>query len=471
MSKLNKKFTNNLKLPIFYLKDFNSIQNALDEIATAGGGELVIPQGKYKTGPLNLPSNLKLNLQAGCVLQFCDDFAIYPPVFTRWEGVNCYAFHPLIWADGQTNITICGEGIIDGKGQKWWQHFNQAAKNNQTDPVFSYELAIAKLNPGWQSQPSGGGRRETQFLRPPLIQFKNCQNISISGITLKNSPFWTLHILYSDKIIIQNIKVYNPADAITTDAVDIDSSTNTLIENCLFDVGDDAITLKSGSGWDGKKVGLPTENVIARNCKVLASHGGIAIGSETAGDIKNVLVENCQFDGTMRAIRLKSRRGRGGKISDIRLVNLKMNKNLCPIVLGMYFQPGANLQDPNNRWLFIEKPQIKNAMTPQITNITITNVEAKNCLSQAGYIVGLPESPIKNVVIKDFIYSLAKQEYLQPTVLTENDAEVYRLPDDEHLGRSYKKKLKDFGFKGDFNQLDNQFRGIKIINAEVFGLE
>ncbi|WP_050747421.1 glycoside hydrolase family 28 protein [Sodalis glossinidius] len=151
------------------------------------------------------------------------------------------------------------------------------------DPREPYELALAERNPDYLSRPGGRARPQTQFLRPPLLQFWKCSQIRLEDITLQNSPFWTCHTVYSRDITLKGIKIINPADAINTDAIDLDSSENILIEECLFDVGDDAVTLKSGSGADGLRINMPTRGVSVSQCKILASHGGIAIGSETAG--------------------------------------------------------------------------------------------------------------------------------------------------------------------------------------------
>jgi polygalacturonase len=254
----------------------------------------------------------------------------------------------------------------------------------------------------------------------------NCENIRIENVTVQNSPFWTLHILYSKNALIKNVKVFNPVDAITTDAIDIDSSENCLIEYCLFDVGDDAITLKSGSGEDGMRVNLPTKNVTAKNCTVLASHGGIALGSETAGSIYDVTIENCSFLGTTRAVRLKTRRGRGGTIKDINLKNLEMEKNLCPIVLGMYFQPGLDAEKDENKWFFLEAKQNIDNMTPIIQNITIENVNAKDCRGLKAYIVGLPESPIENLKITNFQATMIEENKMENEADVEVDSGVYK---------------------------------------------
>lgn len=389
------------------------IQTAIDRIEQAGSGELVIAAGKHITGPLNLASNLVITLQPGAVIQFKDDPNLYPPVWTRWEGIECYAMHPLLYADRKENIVIQGEGIIDGAGEQWWAKFREIESEDRILPKEKYELELAKLNPDYKERTGGGGRPSTQFLRPPLVQFWQCHNVTLDGITLKNSPFWTLHMVYSKQITIKNMTFSNPANAINTDAMDIDSSEDVTVTHCLLDVGDDGVTLKSGSGKDGIRVNRPTRNVKVSDCKILASHGGIAIGSETAAGISDVEVSNCTFDGTRRGIRLKSRRTRGGTIENIRLSDLKMDACWCPISLEQYFAPGVLPEEEAT--VLSKEPQPVDETTPHIRNIEIQNIEATNVRATAAFIVGLPESNIESVNIDNFDWSLAKKEDLLPT--------------------------------------------------------
>ena len=417
--------------------DFPDLQTAIDAVAAAGGGELVVPAGEHRTGPITLCTNLTLTLQDGAHIVFNDDTMLYEPIWTRWEGIECWAMHPLVYAADASNITIRGNGVIDGNGQKWWARFKENEDSGQSEPIYPDELRLAALNPDYKSRPGGGARPQTQYLRPPLMQFWGCQNVNLEDFELRNSPFWTLHTVYSRNIKISGMTIFNPHDAINTDAIDIDSCSDVLIENCKLDVGDDAVTLKSGSGPDGVRVGLPTQNVTVRNCDIYASHGGLAIGSETAGGIKNVEIENCRFIGTQRGVRIKTRRTRGGTIENIVIRDLQMDKVWCPIVIGMYFQPGVDPDNPDYGWIMSTQAQPVTDTTPHIRNVLIENVQAEDVRSTAAFIVGLPEAPIENVVIKNFDYNLAP------------DAELLETWNTEPTG-------------GLFHDND---RGIKIINA------
>lgn len=380
--------------------------------------KIVIKPGLHFSGPVELWSNCTLVLEEGAILTFNNDPNLYKPTWTRWEGVECYCMHPLIFIKDASNVTIKGKGIINGNGEAWWKKFEEIEKENRQRPKYDYELALAKLNPDYSDRPSGGARPQTQFLRPPLIQFLNCENMTLEDLTIQNSPFWTIHAVYTKGLILSNLTIKNPSDAINTDAIDIDSSKEVVIKNCLLDVGDDGVTLKSGSGHDGKRVNIPTENIIVENCKILASHGGIAIGSETAGGIKNVQVRNCVFKGTMRGIRIKSRRGRGGTIEDICLSNLEMDACWCPIVLSCYFTPG--IKDDEVDYILSNEAQLVSDVTPKIKDIKFNNIIATNVRSTAGFIAGLPESTIDNVKIENYEWQLAPTDQLIETWQTEN---------------------------------------------------
>lgn len=394
------------------LTDYDSLQQCIDVNNHAERLEIVVPTGTYLTGPIDLRANLTITLEKGAVLKFKDDPNLYPPVWTRWEGIECYAMHPLIFAQEKNNITIQGEGVIDGAGQAWWDKFEQIKQEDRTTPRYAYEKRLAVLNTGYREQTGGGGRRSTQFLRPPLLQIWKCQHFTLKGVTLRNSPWWTFHMVYSQDIRIENVHFNNPADAINTDAMDIDSSKDVTVTGCLINVGDDGVTLKSGSGPSAQAIGIPTENVRVSHCRILSSMGGIAIGSETAAGVKNLTVNDCVFTGTQRAVRLKTRRGRGGTIQGIHLRNLKMDRCWCPVALQMYFASEVGV-DEVKQILSLE-PQPVTAQTPHIQDVEIEKIEATNVRCVAAFIVGLPEAKIKNVKIDDFKWQLAAANDLLP---------------------------------------------------------
>lgn len=416
-----------------------TLQAAVDAVAAAGGGEVIVPAGLHRTGPVSLVSNLTLTLEEDAVVLFDDDPMRFPPVWTRWEGVECWAMHPLLYAADVRHVTIRGTGVLDGNGSAWWSRFREIEASDQQVPIHPDELRLAALNPDHRSRPGGGARPQTQFLRPPLVQFWRSAHVTVEGVTLRNSPFWTLHTVYSSDIRISGVTIENPADAINTDAIDIDSCQRVLIESCLLDVGDDGVTLKSGSGPDGVRAGVPTTDVTVRDCTILASHGGIAIGSETAGGIEDVTVEGCRFVGTQRGIRLKTRRTRGGTVRNLTIRDLEMDGVWCPIVIGMYFQPGIDPSDPAYASVMSTEPQPVTDTTPHIDGVRIDRVRATNVRSSAAFVVGLPEAPITDVTISHFTYSLAPETELLATSSTEATGGLFHDED----------------------------RGIKVINAEA----
>jgi len=385
---------------------------ALTFLKQKGGGILNISKGIWKTGPIDLFSDITLNLKEGAVISFIPDEDLYKPVYTRWEGVDCYAMHPCIFADGQKNIKITGKGKIDGNGQLWWEKRLDYKANNQTEPETNTQLMFAKLNPDYKTQPGGGGGRDIQFLRPPLIQFYKCENCSIKDVTVCNSPFWTIHPVYCKNIELSSLTVENPAEnAPNTDGIDIDSCFDVTVKNCTINVGDDAIVIKSGAGASGIKAAVPCRNVKISDCTVHSGHGGIVLGSETAAGISSILAENCVFDGTDRGIRIKTRRNRGGFLHDLTFSNLTIKNCLCPLAINMYYVCGANPDDP---FLFSTEKQNATDVTPSIKDVTVKSVKATGCKASAGFIAGLPESPLENLKISDCYFETDETSQKSP---------------------------------------------------------
>jgi polygalacturonase len=384
---------------------------AFEALRTAGGGTLVLKPGVWHTGPVELFSGTTLVLEKGASLSLLPELERYTPEWTRWEGVECYAMRPCIFSRGQTGVVITGEGRIEGNGAFWWQYAREKKSRPEDAPsgrpegapsgALDIDRRLAALNPGYQGQPGGGGGRRFQFLRPPLVQFLDCERVRMEGVTLADSPFWTVHPVYCRDVTLSGLTIKNPHDAPNTDGIDIDSCSGVLVEDCTINVGDDGIALKSGSGPDGLRVGKPTSGVEVRRCAVGDGHGGIVIGSETAGGIAGVKVSDCVFKGSDRGIRIKTRRGRGGVIRDLDFRDIVMEGTLCPLVINMYYRCGAS---PEDGW-FSLKPQPIEEGTPEISGVTVRNVRASGCRASAGFIAGLPESPVRGLSIVDCFFS------------------------------------------------------------------
>lgn len=380
--------------------------------AFASTGALIkVPAGTWVTGPITLKSDSVLYLDKDAVIKFIADENLYSPVFTRWEGVRCYAMHPCVYAENAENVKVTGEGTIDGNGSWWWTKA-RSKKNSTNGPETPAEKALAALNPDYLNQPGGGGGRQTQFLRPSLVQFNSCKKVELSGVTVKDSPFWTVNPVFCQGVSIVGVTISNPEDSPNTDAIDIDSCEDVYIANCDISVGDDAITIKSGSGEDAVKAARPTKNVVVENCVVHSGHGGAVIGSETAAGISNVTFRHCTFIGTDRGIRIKTRRGRGGHIENLNFSDLTVEGCLCPIAFNMFYRCGTN-----EDWPFVQEKLPVTDVTPSIRNVTIEDVKATNCRSSATFMAGLPEAPITGVKIKNCTFGIGGK--LESTDLSE----------------------------------------------------
>jgi Glycosyl hydrolases family 28 len=338
-----------------------ALQRAIDRCGEHGGGTVFVPAGRYVTGTLWLRSNTVLHLDAGAMILGHTDPAAYPLWTSRWEGPRVAPSHaPLIGGEGLTNVALTGRGTIDGRGQFWWDLFQ-----------------AGKLSHG----------------RPNLVRIVDSRDILIDGNTFLNSPRWTLNPTACDNLTITNVTIRNPQDSPNTDGIDPDSCSNVHISNCHIDVGDDCITIKSGSEEDGRRSLRPCHNVTITNCTMLHGHGGVVIGSEMSGGVRNVAISNCVFCGTERGIRLKTRRGRGSFVEDLRVDNVVMDRVLCPIVVNMFYVCGAvesRLLDP--------APQPVNAGTPQIRRLRFSNITARNVKYAAALVLGLPEMFVDDLV-------------------------------------------------------------------------
>ena len=386
----------------------------------SGGGVLRVGAGVWNTAPIELCSDMTLQLDEGAVLSFIPQFELYRPVKTRWEGVCCWAMHPCLFVSNAHDVSITGSGVLDGNGRLWWDAV--PVKRQQTGPVDPIEKELASLNPDYKTHASGGGGRISQFLRPSLLQFYECTDVHVSGITLRNSPCWTFHPVFCDRLTVEGMHVCNPSDSPNTDGMDIDSCTNVLVKDCRISVGDDGICIKSGSGPDGIRVNRPSDHITVTGCTVEKGHGGVVIGSETAGGVHNVTVKDCVFNGTDRGIRIKTRRGRGGAISGLTFDGITITGCLCPITVNMFYRCGSKGTENE---LFSQQPLPVTDSTPSIRDVRIVNVHAEGCRASAGFVAGLPESPVTGLSISDSTFSVAETDAASPAL-----AEMYAgVPD------------------------------------------
>ncbi len=374
----------------------------------AGGGTVVVPAGTFLTGAIHLVSNLALHLEAGATVLFADDYDSeedFPFVESRWAGTELWMYSPLIFGKGLANVVITGKGTFDGNGKKLWDYFFDRLRGVAMEdeaPSTGREKELAKLNKGRYEDTDCGGRGlGAMILRPPLMSLNNCRNVRLDGFTNRNSPFWNTHLVYCENVTVHDVTFRNPPGSPNGDGLDLDSCNGVRVSNCYFDVNDDCLCLKSGMNDDGHRVGKATENITISNCTMLRGHGGVVMGSDGAGGVRNVTVTNCVFIGTSRGIRLKSNRGRYSKFQDIRFDNIIMQDVMCPIVMNLYYTCGATARTLD----MISDPAARPIVdsTPQIRNIHISNVTARGRMAAAGVLVGLPERPIENVTLDNVI--------------------------------------------------------------------
>lgn len=348
-----------------------AINTAIEACSRAGGGTVDLPAGRYVTGSILLRDNATLHLEAGAVLLGSENPADYPIIETRWEGKDQKAHAPLIGGQGLTNIGIVGRGKIDGRGEIWWRRFRE---------------------------------RELQYPRPCLIGFCDCTNVLVEGVTATNSPAWTIHPLRCTKVVVDKATISNPADSPNTDGIDPDSCRDVRISGCTVDVGDDCIAIKSGSEDAGRANLSPCENVIITNCMMAHGHGGVVVGSEMSGDVRNVVISNCLFVGTDRGIRLKSRRGRGGIVEDILATGIVMQDVLCPFTMNQFYHIGVR----GDKRVSDKRPQQVTEGTPRFRRIHFSHIAARDAQYAAGFLYGLPEMPIEDVSFDDVSVSLSR---------------------------------------------------------------
>ncbi|MCB9287222.1 MAG: glycoside hydrolase family 28 protein [Lewinellaceae bacterium] len=310
-----------------------AIMAAVEKCHAEGGGTVEIPAGQYlANGPIHLKSNVNLHLSEGATVRFSTNPEDYLPVaFTRWEGVECMNYSPLIYALGQENIAITGKGTLDGQADStnWWRWVdNERYGWEEGMPSQKDSLSRPRLF-DWNTREVPPEERilgEGAYLRPNFIQPYRCRNVLIDSVTILNSPMWVIHPVLSENVTIQNVKVVSHGP--NSDGCDPESCRNVLIKNCYFDTGDDCIALKSGRNQDGRRIGRPIENVVVQGCRMKDGHGGVVIGSEVSGGARNIFAEDCQMDSPNldRAIRVKTNKVRGGTIENLYFRNIMVGE-------------------------------------------------------------------------------------------------------------------------------------------------
>jgi Endopolygalacturonase len=353
----------------------SAINNTIKSCFENGGGTVYVPSGTFLTGSIEMKSNVNLFLETGAELLFINDEAEYPLVYTRWEGSEQKCYRSCIYGENVENVAILGYGTINGNGKWWWDLFANKAN---------------------------------KYPRPTCISFVRSKRITISDVKIVNSPSWTVHPLQSANITINNVTIVNPKNSPNTDGIDPESCHEVRISNCYIDVGDDCIAIKAGVETANEAIAC--RNIAITNCTMINGHGGVVIGSEMSGNVENVVISNCIFEGTDRGIRLKSRRGRGGSVNDISINNIIMNNVICPFIMNLYYFCGVGGKKAH---VSDKSAQPITPSTPVFKKIYISNVIAKNVHAAAGFIYGLAEMYVEDVHFND-VNVYMKEENAEP---------------------------------------------------------
>jgi polygalacturonase len=423
------KILQRIKAPSFPKRDFDitrygaagdgvkdstgAIARAIAECSRAGGGHVIVPRGVFATAAIHLKSNVDLHVSAGATLLFLRDSTRYLPlVQTRFEGTECMNYSAFIYADGQENIAVTGEGTLDGNAaaDHWWIWARRGGANVQSVSEARRRLLDMGARDVPVSQRLFG---EGSFLRPNFIQPFRSRNILIEGVTIHNSPMWEINPVLCTNVTVRNVKIMSHGP--NNDGCNPDSCRDVLIENCSFDTGDDCIAIKSGRNRDGRRVAVPSENVIIRNCEMKDGHGGVTIGSEMSGGVRNVYAENCKLSSPNlnQALRFKTNAMRGGTIENVYFRNMEIGE-ISDAVLQIDFNYEEGPNGPER---------------PVVRNIDIRDVTCKKA-RYALNLRGFANAPIRDVHLERCTFDNVAAESVVEHVegLVQNNVKISRRP-------------------------------------------
>ncbi|MBP4137163.1 glycoside hydrolase family 28 protein [Flavobacterium geliluteum] len=421
------------------LKDFGAVNgghtlntqafaDAIEAVSKKGGGKVIIPPGIWLTGPIILKSNIELHAQTGALIKFSTDKKLYPIIQTSFEGLNTWRCISPIYGKNLENIAFTGNGVWDGSGEAWRQVKKSKLNESQWKELVASGGVLNEKKDTWYPseafmKAAVGADQNVRldlktkeefeaihdFLRPVLVSIQNSKKVLFDGPVFQNSPAWNIHPLMVEDLIVRNITVRNPWYSQNGDGLDVESCKNVIIENSSFDVGDDAICIKSGKDKDGRDRGIPCENIIVKNNIVYHGHGGVTVGSEMSSGVKNLHVSNCTFMGTDVGLRFKSTRGRGGIVENIYISDIFMTDIPSQAISFDLYYGGKSiaetLAEGGNK--INTKAVPVNEETPQFKNISIKNITI-NGAYQAVFLQGLPEMNLENIEISNLIAKAKK---------------------------------------------------------------
>ncbi|NLS98324.1 MAG: glycoside hydrolase family 28 protein [Planctomycetaceae bacterium] len=369
---------------------------AIERLHKEGGGRLVVPPGIWITGPIHLKSGIELHLEEGAELRFSTRYADYlPVVYQQRAGVRCYNYSPFIYARSCEDVAVTGKGVLNGQGQAWWPW-------KKKQPGMMRLMEMCRDRTPLEERVFG---KEEDGVRPDFIQFIDCRRVLLEGITAKDGPSWNIHPVWCEDLTIRGVSVV--AHGPNSDGIDPDGCRRVLVEDCFLDTGDDAICLKSGRDQEGWDAARPCEDILICNCRALAGYGLIVIGSEMSAGVRNVYAHDLTGIGTDRGIRIKTRRGRGGIVENIRIENLRLEKTRAEAII-------INMRD-GDRTLGegVLSQQPKTDATPTFRNITIRNVTCHGAAKYSVRVIGIPENPITGLVLEDLRIEATKPASIQ----------------------------------------------------------
>ena len=370
----------------------DAFRDAIAACAHAGGGRVVVPKGDFVTGAIQLKSNVNFFVSDGATIRFTWDQSRYPLVFTRWEGVELMNFSPFIYAFEQTNIAVTGAGTIDGNADcaHWWPWKGRTncgwtqGQVNQ-DPDRNALFAMAERGVAVKDRVFGAGH----YLRPQFIQPYRCANVLIEGVKLRNSPMWQVHPVLCTNVTVKDLSIQASIDGPNTDGCDPESCRDVLITNCDFDTGDDCIAIKAGRNADGRRVPVPTENVVIQKCRMKNGHGGITIGSEASAGVRHVFAEDCVLDSPLLdiAVRIKNNAMRGNDIEDVFARRLTIGQVAQSVLAVDFYYEEAD----------------KGPFTPVVRHVVLERVTARKA-DYALNLRGFANAPIRDIQLVDCVF-------------------------------------------------------------------
>ncbi|PXY43885.1 glycoside hydrolase family 28 protein [Flavobacterium hydrophilum] len=411
-----------------YVLNTKAFEDAINALSKKGGGKLIIPPGIWLTGPIILKSKIELHAQTGALIKFSPDKSLYPIIETSFEGLNTWRCISPLYGKNLEDVAFTGNGVWDGSGEVWrqvkkgkltesqWKAFvNSGGVLNESKTSWYPSETFMKASVGADQNVRLDLKTKEEFeaihdfLRPVLVSIQNSKRVLFDGPVFQNSPAWNIHPLMIEDLIVRNVTVRNPWFSQNGDGLDVESCKNVIVENSSFDVGDDAICIKSGKDKDGRDRGVPCENIIVKNNIVYHGHGGVTVGSEMSGGVKNMHVSNCTFMGTDVGLRFKSNRGRGGVVENIFISDIFMTDIPSQAISFNLYYGGKSIAETLEEGgdKIVNQKMPVDEKTPQFKNISIKNVTIKGA-QQAVFLQGLPEMNLENIEISNLIAKAEK---------------------------------------------------------------